>query len=107
VDDDDSATIQDDLSTLILNIFVVSKANGEGIDKQAGIAIEGAEVLFGIPSVAHACTYLMGLIYALELSYPKKLKYTFEVFQKVFLELEDVNKKMSSKVHDLKVSLLA
>ncbi|XP_016103268.1 uncharacterized protein [Sinocyclocheilus grahami] len=97
-DDDDAAVIQEDLSSFVLNIFVVSKAREGGHKKQAGIAIEGTEVLFGIPSVAHACTYLMGLIYALEVSYPKKLKYTFKVFQKIFLELEDINKKMSSKV---------
>ncbi|KAL0973514.1 hypothetical protein UPYG_G00205110 [Umbra pygmaea] len=94
--DDDAAAIQEVLSTFVLGIFVVSKA-GDGLPKQAGIAIEGAEVLFGIPDVAHACNYLMGLSYALELRYPNKLKYTFEVFQKIFLELEDANKKMSSK----------
>lgn len=106
-DDDDAAAIQEAITSFVLNIFVVSKARDGGLEKEAGIAIEGAEVLFGIPSVAHACSYLMGLIYALELSYPKKLKYTFEVFQKIFLELEDVNKNMSSKIHDLKISLLA
>uniref|UniRef100_A0A3B4TH99 Uncharacterized protein n=1 Tax=Seriola dumerili TaxID=41447 RepID=A0A3B4TH99_SERDU len=70
----------------------------DGLDKQAGIVIEVAVVLFGIPDVAHACTYLMGLIYAMELSYPEKLKYTF-------LELEDVNNKMPTKVHYLNVRL--
>lgn len=76
---------------------MVSKARDGGFEKQSGIAIEGAEVLFGISNLAQACSYLMGLIYALELSYPKKLKYTFEVFQKIFLELEDVNKKCLPK----------
>ncbi|KAI5085255.1 hypothetical protein C0J45_24298, partial [Silurus meridionalis] len=63
----------------------VSKARDGGFEKQSGIAIEGAEVLFGIPNVANACTYLIRLIYALDLSYLKKLKYTFE----------DVNKKLA------------
>lgn len=107
LDDDDVVTVQEALTTHVLNIFVVSKARDGHLQKQAGIAIEGEEVLFGIPDVAHACTYLMGLIYALELRYPNKLKYTFEVFQKIFLELEDVNQKVSSKVHDLKVCLHA
>lgn len=106
-DDDDAAAIQEAITSFVLNIFVVSKARDGGLEKKVGIAIEGAEVLFCIPSVAHACSYLMGLIYALELSYPEKLKYTFEVFQKIFLELEDVNKNMSSKIHDHKISLLA
>lgn len=71
------------------------------------LAIEGAEVLFGIPDLAHASIYLTGLIYALDLRYPNKLKYTFEVFLKIFLELEDVNQKVSSKVHDHNVFLHA
>ncbi|MEQ2288733.1 hypothetical protein AMECASPLE_025850 [Ameca splendens] len=102
----DAAAVQDALTTLVLSIFVVGKAGSEG-QRQVGIAIEGTEVLFGVPNVALACAYLMGLIYALDLSYPKKLKYTFEVFQKIFLEQEDGNKRMSSKVHDLMVSLHA
>ncbi|XP_053303602.1 uncharacterized protein LOC128462296 [Pleuronectes platessa] len=106
-DNDDAAALQEAISTMVLNIFMVSKAKDEGLDNQIGIAIEGEEVLFGISDVAHACAFLIGLTYALELSYPKKLKYTFEVFQKIFLELEDVNLKMSSKVHDLKVMLHA
>ncbi|KAG5261169.1 hypothetical protein AALO_G00300840 [Alosa alosa] len=59
-----AATIQEAITTFALGIFLVSKAR-DGLPKQAGIAIEGP--FFGIPDVAHACTYLMGLIYALEL----------------------------------------
>lgn len=55
-DDDDAATVQEALTTHVLNIFVVSKARDEDHPKQAGIAIEGTEVLFGIPDVALACT---------------------------------------------------
>ncbi|XP_035852274.1 uncharacterized protein LOC118494030 [Sander lucioperca] len=104
--DDDAAAVQEALTTFVLGIFVVSNPR-DGLPKQAGIAVEGAEVLFGIPDVAHACTYLMGLIYALELRYPNKLKYTFAAFQKIFLELEDANKTISSEVLDLKVCLHA
>ena len=46
---------------------------------------------------------LLGLIYALNLSYPQKLKLTFEVIQKVFMGLED--QKMSPKVQSLNTKL--
>ncbi|KAK3557498.1 hypothetical protein QTP70_028307, partial [Hemibagrus guttatus] len=77
-EDNDAADIQEALVTFVLNIFVVTRARDGGLQKQAGIAIEGTEELSGIPDVARACAFLMGLICTLELCYPKKLKYTFE-----------------------------
>ncbi|XP_051802070.1 sterile alpha motif domain-containing protein 3-like [Acanthochromis polyacanthus] len=69
----------------------------------ATIILEGTEVLADL-DVPRACALLMGLIYALNLSYPKELKNTFEVFQKIFLELDDL--KASPKVMSLKSKLL-
>lgn len=69
----------------------------------ARIILEGTEVLADL-DVPRACALLMGLIYALNLSYPKELKNTFEVFQKIFLELDDL--KASPKVMSLKSKLL-
>lgn len=69
------------------------------------VIIEGTEVLEDCGSVTNACLLLMGVIYAVNLSYPLKLKYTFEVFQKLFLELDIL--KMSAKVQSLHKKLLA
>ncbi|XP_063753608.1 uncharacterized protein LOC134873730 isoform X2 [Eleginops maclovinus] len=44
-----------------------------------GLVLEGVEVLHNLQSINHACVMLYGLIYALNLSYPKGLKNTFEV----------------------------
>jgi len=44
-------------------MFVVTKTRDGGLEKQAGIAIKGEEVLFGIPSVAHACTYTLWALF--------------------------------------------
>ncbi|XP_074496794.1 uncharacterized protein LOC141770849 isoform X1 [Sebastes fasciatus] len=68
-----------------------------------GIALEGVEVLNGLPSVAHACAMLFGFVYALNLSYPGELKYTFDALQKIFMEIEP--KKMTRKVCSLSVKL--
>lgn len=104
--DDDAAAVQEAITTFVLGIFVVSKAR-DGLPKQAGIAIEWTEVLFGIPDVAHACTYLMGLIYALELRYPNKLKQHIWSISEDLSRAGGCKQKMSSKVHDLKVCLHA
>lgn len=69
------------------------------------IIIEGTEVLDDCGYVAKACLLLMGIIYAMNLTYPPKLKYTFEVFQKLSLELDTL--KMSPKVQSLQKKLLA
>ncbi len=47
----------------------------------------------------------MGLIFALNLAYPPTLSYTFEVFQKLLLDLDAV--KMTPKVQSLKLKLLS
>lgn len=81
--------------------IVVSRGASEPAN--ATVVIEGAEVLDGL-SVPRACALLMGLMYALNLSYPKELKSTFEAFQKIFLELDAL--RASPKVMSLKSKLL-
>lgn len=46
---------------------------------------------------------MFALIYALNLKYPEGLKYTFEAFQKVIMDIE--SKKMSQRVQNLSSKL--
>ena len=69
-----------------------------------GVVLEGVEVLHNLESISHACVMLYGLIYALNLSYPKSLKNTFEAYQKILMDLE--SSKLSPKVQALKLKLL-
>ncbi|MEQ2166117.1 hypothetical protein GOODEAATRI_024393 [Goodea atripinnis] len=68
-----------------------------------GIVIEGVKVLNELPSIAHACAMLFGLIFTLNLCYPVELKYTFNALQKLFMEIEP--KKMTRRVCSLSVKL--
>ena len=47
---------------------------------------------------------LFGLVFVLNLSYAKDLKCTFEVFQKILMELETT--KLSPKAQVLKIKML-
>ncbi|KAA8589180.1 hypothetical protein FQN60_010525 [Etheostoma spectabile] len=64
-------------------------------DWRATLVVKGTKIL--------SCALLMGLIYALNLCYPKQLKCTFEAFQKLCLELN--GQKPSSEVMTLKVKI--
>lgn len=97
-DNDDS-----DVTGHVIKILVMHGADGEE-PVDASIILEGMEMLSGCRNYTNACLLLMGLVYALNIAYPKKLRYTFEVFQKLFLELDGI--KLSPKVHALKVKLL-
>ncbi|XP_062864816.1 sterile alpha motif domain-containing protein 3-like [Trichomycterus rosablanca] len=84
--------------------IMVNKAASTSDPASATIVIEGTEVLRGL-DLPRACALLMGLIYALNLSYPRQLRHTFEVFQKLLLELDGL--KASPKVMSLKQKLLS
>ncbi|KAL6463154.1 hypothetical protein MHYP_G00275450 [Metynnis hypsauchen] len=84
--------------------IMVNKAARTSDPASATIVIEATEVLRGL-DLARACALLMGLFYALNLSYPRQLRHTFEVFQKLLLELDGL--KASPKVMSLKQKLLS
>ncbi|KAI3357901.1 hypothetical protein L3Q82_016289 [Scortum barcoo] len=99
--DNSAEDVQRDLEKLTTAVFVIRK-EGEGLQEppaDIGIVIEGVEVLHDLTSVASACAHLLGLVYILILAYPKPLRFTFEVFQKVFMQLDP--HKMSYKVQSL------
>jgi len=84
-----------------MGVFVIRK-EGEGLQEppaDIGIIIEGVEVLNELPSVASACALLLGLVYALNIAYPNPLHFTFEVLQKIIMQLDQ--HKMSAKVQSL------
>ncbi|KAI9541429.1 hypothetical protein NQZ68_029797 [Dissostichus eleginoides] len=93
-----------DAAEHVLKILVVHGANGED-PVDAALLLEDREMMPGCGSTAKACTLLMGLIYALNLAYRPTLRYTFVVFQKLFLGLDGI--KLTPKVQALKVNLLS
>ncbi|XP_036946293.1 uncharacterized protein LOC119014943 isoform X1 [Acanthopagrus latus] len=88
----------EELEQLVMAIIVTPKpgASTSNSPKNIGIVIEGVEVITGLGDIVRACSVLLGLTYALNLDYPRQLKYTFEVFQKLFLELDDSELSKSS-----------
>ncbi|RXN21972.1 sterile alpha motif domain-containing 3-like protein [Labeo rohita] len=99
--------LKEDCSNHMMKIIVihpnVAQENQDPVN--VSVIIEGTEILEDCGSVTNACLLLMSVIYGVNLSYPLKLKYTFEVFQKLFLELDIL--KMSPKVQSLHKKLLA
>uniref|UniRef100_A0AAR2JIM3 Uncharacterized protein n=1 Tax=Pygocentrus nattereri TaxID=42514 RepID=A0AAR2JIM3_PYGNA len=104
--DIESREAEADIAEKTMGIYTV-RAEGYGIgDGRFAdvVVLEGVEVLHNLQSVSHACMMLYGLIYALNLSYPKSLKRTFEVYQKILMDLDST--RLSPKVHSLKLQLL-
>ncbi|KAJ4932730.1 hypothetical protein JOQ06_011145 [Pogonophryne albipinna] len=92
--------LQKEMEELTMGVFVIRKEGGlQEPPADIGIIIEGVEVLNELPSVASACALLLGLLYALNIAYPKPLHFTFEVLQKIIMQLDQ--HKMSAKVQNL------
>ena len=70
-----------------MGIYVVKDtASSEPSDVR--IVLEGVMVLQDLENVALASAMLFGLFYALNLQHPTKLRYTFEAFQKIIMDLD-------------------
>nr|XP_023661204.1 uncharacterized protein LOC111840517 isoform X3 [Paramormyrops kingsleyae] len=95
------------MSNTTLGIYAIKHEGADVADpyEDVGVIIEGIQVLENLDNVANACSMMVGLIYALNLAYPQHLRYTFELFQKIFMQL-DANK-LSNKVQVLKNRLLS
>ncbi|XP_030612998.1 uncharacterized protein LOC115799842 [Archocentrus centrarchus] len=93
----------DQLQLETMAIFVTGREDPFCPPKDIKTIIDGTQVLDDVPSVATAVAMFFGLIYALNLKYPKNLQYTLEFFQKILMELGGKN--MSSKVYRLSTQL--
>lgn len=105
VKDTDGTAAQRELERLTLGVYIIKVEGGDATTPPAdvGIVIEGVEVLHDLGDVTSACALLMGVIYAVNLSYPTELKTFFEVLQKLFLQLDAG--RLSTKVQMLKNKL--
>lgn len=93
----------DKLERASMAIFVTERDNPLHSPNNIKIVIDGTEVLNEVPSLATAVAMFSGLVYALNIQYPKKLRYTFEFVQKILMGLSE--KKMSPKIHRLSTQL--
>ena len=90
-----------DLQKSTMGVYVINKDGGEpGHYDDVGIFVEGLIILDNIGSVARACAIMLGVIYTLNMAYPKELRYYYEFIQKVLLQMD--GERLSPKVLGLK-----
>ncbi|KAI7812987.1 hypothetical protein IRJ41_013223 [Triplophysa rosa] len=85
--------VEDDVATIHSNTNV----------RCLSLVLEEHIVLDNVQDLPTAMALLFGLIYALNMNYPKELKYTFEMIQKVFIGLDP---QCSARVQSFKNKLL-
>ena len=93
-----------DITSTVMGIYTIRRDGHEEPD-DVGVVIEGIKVLNNLGSVTTGFIMLFGLIYALDLAFPENLKYTFEFFQKIIMNLD--GHKLNSKIQQLKIKLFS
>lgn len=86
-----------------MKVGVVMVKEGEDIIDTSAV-LEEAVILSDLKDIPHAIALLMGLLFCLNIDYPKELRYTFEVIQKVMMNIG--GGQCSSLVHGLRNRLL-
>ncbi|KAK7925484.1 hypothetical protein WMY93_007794 [Mugilogobius chulae] len=86
--------VQQQMAKTVIGIYaILHEADDENNDpEEVGVIIEGVIVLRDLRELSIAFPLLFGLMYVLNLNYPQDLKYTFEFFQKVLMELDNKKK---------------
>lgn len=97
------ATTLSAIESTTIGVFICRESPGSD-SSDVGIIIEGEVVLQDLDNVALATAMLFGLFYSLNMKYPPQLRYTFEVLQKVIMDLEATE--LSRKVQALKSKML-
>jgi len=81
----------------------VIRKEGAGAEDEPEDVMEGVQLLQYLKSVSFGLVMLFGLIYTLNLSYPQSVKFTFEFFKKVLMNLD--GSKHSPMVQALKMKM--
>ncbi|XP_062257564.1 uncharacterized protein LOC133966602 [Platichthys flesus] len=84
---EDEAIFEGAIEETTVGIYVV-KHDATSQPEDIGIILEGQQILRDLNNVALAAAMLFGLMNAMNLNYPPELKYTFDVLQKVVMELD-------------------
>ncbi|KAI4818129.1 hypothetical protein KUCAC02_011490 [Chaenocephalus aceratus] len=71
--------------------------------RDVAVVWEGTIALHDLPDLSTAFAYLFGLLYALNMDYPKETRYTFEAIQTIFYEL---GSRCSQRIRSRKTKLL-
>nr|XP_033931161.1 uncharacterized protein LOC117439358 [Pseudochaenichthys georgianus] len=98
--DVDETIVEGAIEKTTMGIFTLKTTASED---DVRIVLEGVTVIQDLETVAFASAMLLGLIYSLNLSYPKKLSCTFEVLQKIIMESD--GGVLSYKAQSLKTKL--
>ncbi|XP_061908169.1 uncharacterized protein LOC133653153 isoform X2 [Entelurus aequoreus] len=93
-----------DIALTVMGIDII-RGDGDRQLEDVGVVIEGIKVLSKVDTVIMGIIMMFGLIYALDLSFPDNLKYTFEFFQKILMNLD--GQKLNTKIQQLKIKLFA
>lgn len=91
-----------DIATTVMGIYTIRR---EGHEEPEDVGDVGIKVLSDVGSVIMGFIMLFGLIYALDLAFPENLKYTFEFFQKIIMNMD--GHKLNAKIQQLKIKLFS
>ncbi|XP_039648395.1 uncharacterized protein LOC120553766 [Perca fluviatilis] len=91
----DETEVSAELSDCIMKVYMCHQPNA------IGIVIEGHPVVRGLNNLSQACCLLLGLTYCLDMKYPPKLQHTFETYQRLFVGIDPMRPKPSSKYTSL------